>query len=53
MFGDGGERHVEGLGEFRDFGFAPGKTGEDGAACRMGKSAEGGVERGRIVNHTV
>jgi hypothetical protein len=61
MFGDGGERDVEGSGEFGDSGFALGKTCEDGAAGGVGEGAENGVEQrgrcgrdlGRIVNHMV
>jgi len=56
MFGDGGEGHVEGCGEGVDGGFALGEASEDGAACGVGESAEGGVEAGGgggIVNHTV
>jgi hypothetical protein len=54
MFGDGGEGNVKWLGEFLDRGFALGEAGENGATCGVGKSAEGGIERGDgIVNHVV
>jgi hypothetical protein len=54
MFGDGGKRNVEWLGEFLDRGFALGETRENGAAGGVGEGTERGVERGRrIVNHVV
>jgi|SRR5579862_1682343 len=54
MFGDGGKRNVEWLGEFLDSGFALGETRENGAAGGVGEGTERGVERGRrIVNHVV
>jgi hypothetical protein len=57
MLGDGGEGHIERLGEGLDGGFAAGEAGEDGAAGGIGQGREGGVEGvcggGRIVNHTV
>jgi len=54
MLGDRGERHREGLGQFRDHGFAASETRQDGAARRIGQSGKGGIKRrGGIVNHMV
>ena len=54
MLGDGGEGERERLGKLGYGGFSLGQAGEDGAASGVGKSGEGGVQRGRgIVNHTV
>ena len=55
VFGDGGERYAERLGEFGDHGFTLCEASEDGAAGRIGKSGESGVESGapEIFNHMV
>jgi hypothetical protein len=53
VLGDGGQGNVEGRGEFGDGGLSLGEAGEDRAASGVGEGTEGGVERGRIVNHTV
>jgi hypothetical protein len=54
MLGDGRQRNVEWGGQFRDGGFALGKTRENGAASGVGESAEGSVqEASGIVNHVV
>ncbi len=58
VFGDGGERHVEGSGQGGHRGFALREAGQDGAAGGVGEGGEGGVEGGAgsggvIVNHSV
>jgi hypothetical protein len=58
VLGNRWQGNVEGLGQFRDGGLAPGQPCEDGAAGGIGQSAKGGIQRGvcgskRIVNHTV
>jgi hypothetical protein len=54
MFGDGGEGHVERLGEGFDGRFALGEAGQDGAAGAVRERGESKVQGGRrIVNHTV
>lgn len=57
VLGDRRKGHIEGLGEFANGGFALCQAGEDGAAGVVGESAEdvieGGVRRGRIINHMV
>lgn len=53
VLGDGGERHVESRREVADRAVAGCEAREDGAACRVGEGREGGIEAGRIVNHTV
>lgn len=44
MFGNGGLRHSERLGEIVDGGFTGSEAGEDGAARRIGESSESGIE---------
>lgn len=53
MFGDRREGHAERFGELGDFGFAKSETSEDGAPGGIGERGKGGVEGGRIFNHTV
>lgn len=53
MLRNGGERHAERFGEIGDFGFAESEASEDGAAGGIGEGGEGGIEAGRIFNHTV
>lgn len=47
VLGDGGKRHVEGLGQFRDGGLAAGQALEDRATGGIGQGRERGVERTR------
>ena len=44
VFGDGGLRHGEGLGELIDGGFPGGEASEDSAASGIGEGGESGVE---------
>jgi hypothetical protein len=58
MLGDGGKGNGKGRGELGNGGWALRQASQDGAAGGIGKSAEGGVERGAgggrtIVNHMV
>ena len=54
VFGDGGKRHLEGLGEFGDFCFTLRQASEDGAPSGVGESAKGGVKGGNgMINHMV
>ncbi len=48
VLGDGGEGHVEGLGQLADGGVALGEALEDGASRRVGQGGEGGTERSRV-----
>lgn len=53
MFGRGGERHLEGLGELRDAGLPRAKELEQLAPDRMSESAVGSIKGGSIFNHLV
>lgn len=54
VFGDGGKRHVERLGEFGDRRLAAREPCQDGAARGVRECAKGGVQRGlRMLNHVV
>ena len=53
VLGNGGEGDGERFGKLGNRRFAEGEAGEDSAARGIGESGKGGVEMGRIVNHTV
>jgi hypothetical protein len=45
VFRDGRQGNAEGLCQFRNHGLALRETGQDGAACRIGKRAKRGIQR--------
>ncbi len=51
MLGDGGQRDVEGAGQFQDGGGTAHEAKEDGPSCRVGQCEKRGIEI--IFNHMV
>src|SRR5437868_3376270 len=49
--GDGGLRHLEGLGQFHDGGFAKRQTRQNRPARRVGQRGEGGIEVRHYTSH--
>ena len=53
MFGGGGQRHGEGLGQLADGQLAFGQAAEHGAAGSVGQSVKDRIEVRRLFNHMV
>lgn len=53
VLGDGGERHVEGLGQLRHRGLAARQVREDRPAGGIGQRRKGRVEGTWMLNHVV
>jgi len=53
MLHHGRQRHAMWLSQLRDGSLAQHERGKDSAARGIGQGAKGGIERSRILNHTV